>query len=118
MVRNSFWTEFPDAANADFRSSGGNYEVEFEIDGKDSEAIIASTGIVLSEKKEISWNQLPAAVRSSLDHEFGQKRIEDPKIIRSGEKVYYQVQVKRFLSDKKLVLDSMGKKKFFSSFWK
>lgn len=116
VVRNSFWSEFPNAIDAEFSRSGENYEVKFESGGEDSEALIASTGTVLSEKKKISWEALPAAVRNSLQKEFGEEKIEDPEIIKSGEKVYYQVQIKRFLSNKKLVLNKKGKRASSSGF--
>lgn len=109
VVRNSLWTDFPGATEVKFSRSGENFKVAFEVNGIDHEAIIATNGNVLSEKKEVSWKTLPVEVRESLEKEYGEEKIDDPVIIEVGEQIYYQVQVKRFLSKEKLVLDSLGK---------
>ena len=118
VVRNEFWTQYPDATDAVFIELGENYEVDFEINGEDAAAVISTSGNILKEKKEIEWSDLPSAVQQSLDNTYRQKKIEDPEWVRIGEKIYYQAEVSRLLLDKKIVLTAAGKIDTNLNYWK
>lgn len=96
---------------------GKLYEVEFEIDDNDAAAMMDSTGTILRERREVTWKELPAEIQIFLDSEFGKEKIDDPEIITAGDEVYYQVQVNRFLIDKKLVLDANGNLDASLEYW-
>lgn len=117
VVLNSFRTQFPNATDVEFKKLDGHYEVEFETNQDDAGAIIDSGGTVLEVRREVSWNDLPVEVRNNLDKEFGKKKIEDPEIITAGDQMFFQVQIKRFLTDKKVVLDRRGKPNPSLDYW-
>lgn len=109
--------EYPKARDLDFESRKGNYEAEFEIEGDDFNVLINPLGNIISEKTEISWEALPAQVREKLDLEYGRKKIKDPELVRTGENIHFQVEVKRFLIDDKIVLDESGNRDENLSYW-
>jgi hypothetical protein len=118
VVRNAFWTQYPDAADAKFIKLGENYEVEFEINEEDGSAVVSPSGNIIKEKREIEWNDLPTAVQQTLRETYGQKKIEDPERVRIGEKNHYQVKVSRFLIDEEIVLNAAGKINTNLNYWK
>ena len=64
---------------------------------------------ILKQKEQISWEGLPVQIQEFLTREFRQENIEDPELVISGDTVYYQVQVRRFLGDENLVVDRQGR---------
>lgn len=117
VVLNEFYAEFPNATEVEFRKAGENYEVEFELKEKDSEAILAPQGAILKEKREISWDSLPAEVRQVLEKQYNEQEV-NPELVLTGDSVYYQVQIERFLTDKEVVLDETGKLRNSHDYWK
>ncbi len=117
VVLNSFRTQFSNATDIQYNKLGEHYEIEFEIEHKDAGTILDSAGSIVKERREISWKDLPAEIQNSLDKAFGRDKIEDPEVIEAGDKVYYQVQIKRFLFDKKVVLDGQGKPDASMEYW-
>ncbi|WP_423819723.1 PepSY-like domain-containing protein [Salinimicrobium sp. TIG7-5_MAKvit] len=118
VVRNAFWTQYPDATDAKFIQLDENYEVEFEIDEEDGSAVISPSGNIVKEKREIEWNDLPAEVQETLRKTYGQKKIEDPERVRIGEEIHYQVEVSRFFIDDEIVLTAAGKIDTNLNYWK
>ncbi len=118
VVLNEFMAEYSKASDVDFKPKGENYEVEFEIDGNDHKALINSSGNLLREKKEISWNELPIEVRETLNMELGKKDIKNLELVRWGTKIFYQAEVDRFLVNEEVVLDKTGKQDPKLNFWK
>ncbi|MCC8360406.1 hypothetical protein [Salinimicrobium sediminilitoris] len=118
VVLNEFWTQYPDGTDPEFNSIGEDYEVDFEINGNDYSALFSTSGNILKEKKEITWNKLPIEVQEALQKNYGQKKIEDPEWVRQGEDIYYQAEVKRFFLDEDIVLDAAGRLDSERKFWK
>ena len=118
VVRNAFWTQYPDAADAKFIQLDENYEVEFVIDEEDGSAVVSPSGNIIKEKREIEWKDLPAAVQQTLRQTYGQKKIEDPELVKIGEEIHYQVEVSRFFIDEEIVLTAAGKIDTNLNYWK
>lgn len=116
VVLNELFAHFPNATDVDFKNTGLNYEVDFEINGKDAGALITEEGILIKEKKEVRVQEVPQEVLNSLKR-FGKDKLADFEIVRSVEDSVYQVRVKRFGFDKKIVLDKTGKENKEVSFW-
>jgi len=117
VVLNEFWSHFPDAKDVDFIKTGEDYEVDFELNGDDAGAVITPEGIVIREKKEVSFNELPGAVQQALAV-FDKNKLGDIEIIQIPDDTYYQVEVKRFWVDKKMVFDKTGEENKTINFWK
>lgn len=109
VVLNEFWTEFPNATDVDFKPEEPNIKVRFKHDGRKLSALINRSGQILKQKEQISWEGLPVQIQEFLTREFRKENIEDPELVISGDTVYYQVQVRRFLGDENLVVDRQGR---------
>lgn len=118
VVLNEFRAQYPDAKDAVFNQNAEGYEVDFEVYEKDHSAIIGSAGNILKEKKEITWNELPPEVQATLQTLYKEKKIEDPERVKLGQEILYQVEVKRFFSDEKIVLNQAGKTDPDLNYWK
>lgn len=108
VVLNEFHAHYPNATDIEFIKVGRDYEVDFEIDGIDAGALISSEGILIKEKKEISVEKFPLGVQKALD-KLGKNKIGNPEIVKTRKDSFYQVQVKRFGLDRRVVLDRTGK---------
>src|SRR5690606_17347067 len=63
VVLNEFWSHFPKASDVEFTKTGDDYMVDFEWNGNDAGVVIAPAGVVIKEKMEISFEELPARVK-------------------------------------------------------
>jgi len=118
VVLNEFRTQYPDAADAEFKQDAKGYEVDFDLEGKDYSAVIDASGNILKEKKEIVWDELPSQVQHSLQKKYGQKKIEDPERVKLGQEIYYQVEVDRFFRDDRILLNKAGRLNPNLDYWK
>ena len=118
VVLNEFWSQYPDATDAEFSEVGEEYEVDFEVNKIDQAALISPSGELLKEKVEIEWNDLPAGVQQTLERDYDRRKIEDPEKIGDGGEIYYQVEVDHFFRNEKLVLDASGNIDPNLKYWK
>ena len=117
VVENTFKTHFPNATEVEWELYGEDFEVDFEVNRTDYSARINDAGNLLDYKYEIGKDALPSSVIAVLQTEYSKKTWEDPKILVSGENSYYQIEIDGFLNDKKIVLDSTGKKIETIKYW-
>lgn len=118
VVLNAFRVGYPGATEAEFSQTGEGYNVDFEVAGNEYSAVITTSGEIVKEKKEISWQQLPAKVQKNLSEKYEPSDIEDQEVVRSAREKYYQAEVRRFFSEEKIVMDSLGKRKEDMNYWK
>lgn len=116
IVLNEFFAHFPNALDVDFEKNGLNYEVDFEINEIDRGAIISAEGILIKEKKEVQMREIPLEVQNGLE-KFEKNKIGELEIVKTLNDTFYQVQLKRFGFDKKIILDKAGKENKEESFW-
>jgi hypothetical protein len=94
----------------EWENHGDDFEVDFEIGNTDYSARIDNAGTMLGYKYEIKTAQIPASLITVLNTEYPNKNWDDPEILVNGKKSYYQIEIDGFLKDKKIVMDSTGKK--------
>lgn len=117
VVLNEFWAQYPNAREAEFKKSAGNYEVEFELKQTDFKAIIDLSGRILKEKREIKWEALPAEVQRAFQGEFGKEKIKDAEMVKAGNENYYQAEVDRLFKDENVVIRKTGEKDPALNYW-
>lgn len=110
VVENTFESHFPNAMDVEWEAHGNDFEVDFEMGKTDYSARIDNAGTMLGYKYEISNTEIPASIITALNTEYSNKEWDDPEILVNGENSYYQIEIDGFLKDKKIVLDSTGKK--------
>lgn len=110
VVENTFESHFPNAMDVEWETHGDDFEVDFEMERTDYSARIDNSGTMLGYKYEIANTEIPASIITALNTEYSSKEWDDPEILVNGDNSYYQIEIDGFLKDKKIVLDSTGKK--------
>ncbi|WP_026209550.1 PepSY-like domain-containing protein [Cytophaga aurantiaca] len=95
VVVNAFQQKFPQQVAVEWELKKGLYEAEFEIENLDHNVYIDSTGKIVRYKKEITTNELPAAVNTSIQKNFKGYKIEDIKRIEEATGITYKVELEK-----------------------
>lgn len=109
IVKNTFKYSFSKAMDVEWEYIKNAYEVNFEVNNVDHEALLDSSGNLQKYKYAIDKNRLPKNLQSFLQHKYPNRKWEDPEHVIEGSFDYYQLELDSFLNDKKLVVDSLGK---------
>lgn len=103
-VQTAFTTQFA-GAKADWEEEDGNYEAEFEKDGKDMSAVFDKAGTLLETETEIPADQLPARALTYIkQHHADAKVKEAAKITDAKGAITYEAEIK----GKDLIFDATG----------
>lgn len=92
-VKNTLNKAYPNATDIDWEKRGVNYEVSFDIGRVDHEMLIAPTGKILSQQRDIAKSALPASVTSHVKANYPRARIDDVERIESAGKISYEVDI-------------------------
>lgn len=118
IVENTFESHFSHAMDVEWKAIANNYEVSFEKDKVDYDALLDSSGNLLKYKYEIEENNLPIPLKNSLETTYPKEKWDDPEQVVEGKSKYYQLEIDGFLGDKKIVLDSLGNLLSNRNYWK
>jgi len=117
IVANTFKSQFPDAVDVEWETVRSDYEVSFELENVDHDALLDNSGNILKYKYKIEEIEVPTAIRTFLETEYPQEQWDDPEHIIEGNSNYYQLEIEGFLSDKKMVIDSLGNLRTDLRYW-
>ena len=92
-VKTAFKSTYAKATDVDWELKGSNYEVDFEIARIDHKATYTSAGKLISLEKDISNNQLPAAVLKSIKAKYPNGKIDGANWISTAGKISYKVDI-------------------------
>lgn len=111
VILNHFQKSFPKAADIDWEIKGNYYEVEFETGflGDDHKILYSRDGKLVRHEEEISKSNLPKTVLASIKRSFNGYRTDDIKKITEGGKVIYNVDLKNYSQEWKVVFDAQGR---------
>ncbi|OBW39515.1 hypothetical protein AB670_04125 [Chryseobacterium sp. MOF25P] len=111
IILNSFQKTFPKASDIDWEIKGNLYEVEFETGflGDDHKVLYSRDGKLVRHEEKISKSNLPKTVLASIKRSFNGYRTDDIKKITEGGKVMYNVELKNYSQEWKVVFDAQGK---------
>lgn len=111
IILNSFQKTFPKASDIDWEIKGNLYEVEFETGflGDDHKVLYSRDGKLVRHEEKISKSNLPKTVLASIKRSFNGYRTDDIKKITEGGKVIYNVELKNYSQEWKVVFDAQGK---------
>jgi len=109
IVENTFKSHFPDALDMEWETLNDDYQVSFEIENVDHDALLDSSGKLLKYKYEIDGTTMPKNIKSSLEQKYPQEKWDDPEHIMDGNSEYFQLELDGFFKNQKMVVDSMGK---------
>lgn len=111
IILNNFQKTFPKASDIDWEIKGNLYEVEFETGflGDDHKVLYSRDGKLVRHEEEISKSDLPKTVLASIKRSFNGYRTDDIKKITEGGKVVYNVELKNYSQEWKVVFDAQGR---------
>ena len=110
VILNNFQKAYPKASDVEWEMKGNLYNVEFETGlHTDHEIWYDGEGKTVRHKEDITRNQLPAAVTSSVKQQFKGYRISDPKRITTSSEVTYTMELKSLTREWEISVDSTGK---------
>lgn len=111
VILNHFQKSFPKAADIDWEIKGNYYEVEFETGflGDDHKILYSRDGKLVRHEEEISKSNLPKTVLASIKSSFNGYRTDDIKKITESGKVIYNVELKNYSQEWKVVFDAQGR---------
>lgn len=110
LVINSFQQAFPKASDIDWKRDGELYKVDFEIGipDLDHDVWYENTGKLIKHKEEISKSDLPKEIKTKIETEFADYKIDDIKKITEEDRVNYVVELESIQQDWKVSFDANG----------
>jgi hypothetical protein len=107
-LQQKFRADFPKASDVEWETSGGIYEVEFDIRFRDCKAYYDSDGNLLMTVEEIYRSGLPAVVKNAAESKYPKYHFEDIDKIRRGTEVFYKVEMELRDTEVELLIQSDG----------
>ena len=117
VVQNGLKVRFADATGLEWEKAGDNYEAEFKQGQNEFEARLSPAGQVITLKQDIALTELPAAISNTISAQFKDYKIDDTERVENGGQVYYQVELEKRFSGKKLVFSPEGQVAANIAFW-
>ena len=109
IVQNTFKSKFSQAKNVEWEFVNDIYEVSFEVDNVDHDALLDPSGNLLKYKHRIDGTAVPESIRTFLQQKYPKEKWDDAEYIVDGDTKYFQIELDGFFTDKKLIVDSNGK---------
>lgn len=110
VILNNFQNIFPKASDVEWEKKGTEYKVEFEIGywNNDQSAWFDSEGKLLRHKEEISKKDLPKNIYDQIQQDYKWYIISEIERITAEQKTTYQVELKSFTKEWKIIYDESG----------
>lgn len=109
-IQSTFQQNFTNAKDVDWEKSGNDYKVEFEIDNKDHDIWYYKNGMVIKFKKEISENEIPQEVVSTITDKYPDYKIDSAEVEEQDNQKIYKIEIdKGWNKERELVIDATGK---------
>lgn len=108
LVINAFQQRYPQATDMEWEKDGSLYSVEFEVLKVDHELCIDEKGNIVKHKQEISQNELPFAIKKTLEIRYSNAQIDDIDKIDDGSNVYYIIEFEKWSGDKHIQMNADG----------
>lgn len=113
----SFQADFGEVKEVEYSKMGDDYEIDFEIAGVDHEAYYTSEGSLIKYKYDILSTELPEAIKSRIEEDFANRKINDAEILVVNGINYYQLEFENEPIDEELVFNEDGSLNTTISYW-
>ncbi len=117
IVQNTFKSNFAQAKDLDWELINDAYEVSFEIENVDHDALLDRSGNLLKYKHRIDGTQIPQGIKTFLAQNYPKEKWDDAEYIVEGKSKYFQIELDGFFTDKKMVLNANGKELSDTKYW-
>jgi len=117
LVMNTFQTTFDKAVDIEWEKHKNLYVVDFEMGTTDYEVKIDAAGKIVMQKQDISVLELPKAISEAISSKFGKYQIDDADKLEKDGQTYYQVELDKGLTEKKVVFTDSGQVTKAIAYW-
>ena len=108
-LSDEFQKAYPTASDVEWEKEGNQYHVEFEIDKRDHEIWYDADAKVVKSEQEISKDDLPEQIKSTLSSKYGAYKIDDVETKEENNTITYEIDLEKGWNDEKtVVLDKNG----------
>ncbi len=105
----NFQKAYPNATEVEWDLEGENYKVEFDQDNMETEIWYSKSGAIVKTEMEITENELPAAVKKTVQSKYPKYKIDEVEITEENGKKTYEVELEKwFEADIKAVIAEDG----------
>lgn len=108
-VKTAFSRKFPDATGVKWdKESDTEWEAEFKLNGTEYTASFDPAGTWMETEYEITSVDIPTAVKSKLDNEFSDYKIEESVVSETPEGKVYEFELKAGKEEMDITIDMSG----------
>ncbi len=109
-VQNAFSQKFPDASKVKWaKENDTEWEAEFKLDKVKYSANFDNEGNWKETEHAIKAGELPAAVKTTLDSEFSDYKIEEAEVSETAEGMFYEFELEKGKTEMEVSIDADGK---------
>jgi hypothetical protein len=109
-VKSAFSQKFPDATNVKWdKENATEWEAEFKIGGKKYSANFDNMGTWMETEYEINADEIPAAVKTTLDKDFTGYKIEESEVSETAKGKLYEFELEKAGEEIEAAIDMSGK---------
>jgi len=109
-VKTAFEQKFPDAKKVKWeKENEQEWEAEFKMKGIEYSANFDINGSWKETEYEIKKSEIPAAIKTTLESEFADYKIEEAEVSETKEAKVYEVELEKNESEIEVVFTADGK---------
>ena len=109
-VKTAFTQKFPDASQVKWDKENENeWEAEFKMNGMEYSANFDNAGTWTETEYEISLQEIPEAVKTSLENESAGAKIEESEVCETKEGKVYEFVIHKGENEIELQINDAGK---------
>jgi hypothetical protein len=109
-IKTAFLEKFPNATDVKWvNENEKEWEAEFKIDGKNYSANFDINATWMESEYEISTNEIPVAVKTTIDKEFAGYEIEKSEISETADGKMYEFELEKDTEKIDVAIDMKGK---------
>nr|WP_067055928.1 PepSY-like domain-containing protein [Mucilaginibacter sp. L294] len=90
-VKAAFNKQYASASDIDWKKSGSNYKVSFDMGSVDHKATYTPSGKVISFEKDIPNSSLPQAITANINAKYPKATIDDVTWINTSGVITYKI---------------------------
>ena len=108
-AKTAFSQKFPDATNVKWQKENDNeWEAEFTWNEKEYSANFDNQGTWMETEYKISTDEIPVAVKTTLDEEFSEYTIEESELSETAVGKIYEIELKKGEVELEVTIDMKG----------
>lgn len=108
-IMEKFQKTYTNVKDVEWKVSGGNYKVEFDLNKMEHEIWYDKSGNVVRSEQDIHEKDLPSAIVAVIKNKYSEYKIDDIEMSESNGKITYEVELEKSSSkDLKVVFAADG----------